>query len=86
MNKIQRQEISTMKPIAYWSDLGGVEVYKIEDTIDGTIFYVRAGVMSGNPTYHRRKVLTFGMDGGHRDNIRIFNHRLYLDDCLRTNL
>lgn len=75
--------IKANKPVGYWSELGGVEVYLIEDTPDGIYFYCKAGLMGGKPTYHKTKVWVFGTDGGHKDNIRIYNKRLYLKDCLR---
>lgn len=71
--------------LGYWSSLGGVEVRKIEDTPDGIIFYVKANAWNGHPTYHIRKLSTkFSNDGAHKDNIKVYNQRLYLDECLRA--
>lgn len=71
--------------LGYWSSLGGVEVRKIEDTPDGIKFYVKANAWYGRPTYHIRKVSTqFSNDGAHKDNIKVYNQRLYLDECLRA--
>lgn len=71
--------------LGYWSSLGGVEVRKIEDTPDGIKFYVKANAWYGCPTYHIRKVSTqFSNDGAHKDNIKVYNQRLYLDECLRA--
>ena len=72
--------------VAYWSEgLNGHEVHKIEYTPDGIIFYIKANVGCSNPTYHRRRVIEqFSSDGSHRDHVRIYGRRYYLDDCLRV--
>lgn len=71
--------------IGYWEKLGGVEVHKVEETPSGVALYVKANVLSGSPTYHRRTILPYGgKDGSHKDNIRVYNTRLYLEDCIRV--
>ena len=70
--------------IGYWSCLGGVEVRKIDYTPDGIMFYIKANAWYGHPTYHKTKVIEqYTVDGTHRDHVRIYNQRLYLDDCIR---
>lgn len=85
--KALREKIDSSELIAYWTDCGGVEVYDIEHTPDGIMFYVKACTMSSKPTYHRTKVIEqYTIDGAHADHIRIYNRRLYLKDCLRANI
>lgn len=86
MNNAEKKNIIENSPvIGYWSCLGGVEVRKIEHTPDGIIFYIKANAWYGEPTYHTRKVIEqYSSDGMHRDNVRVYNRRLYLDECLRA--
>lgn len=77
--------IESAPVIGYWSCLGGVEVRFIDYTPDGIMCYVKANAWCGKPTYHIRKVSEqYTNDGRHRDNIKIYNQRLYLDECLRA--
>ena len=81
----RKNEIENSPVIGYWSCLGGVEVRKIEYTPEGILFWIKANAWCGKPTYHIRKVIEqFSNDGPHRDNVRVYNHRLYLDECLRA--
>lgn len=82
----EKKEIIDNSPLlGYWSNLGGVEVRKIEETPDGIRFWVKANAWCSEPTYHIRKVSTqFSNDGAHKDNIKVYNQRLYLEDCLRA--
>ena len=83
--KEKREIIDNSPVLGYWSNLGGVEVRKIEDTPNGIMFYVKANVQSNKPTYHIRKVsIRWSNDGAHQDNIKVYNQRLYLADCLRA--
>ena len=80
-----KQIIEDNSTVGYWDDFGGIEVHKIEETPEGIFFYIKAGVLSGRPTYHRRKVSEYGtVDGFHRDNVKVYNKRFYLDECLRV--
>lgn len=80
IDSIENSEI-----LGYWSCLGGVEVRKIDYTPDGIMFYIKANAWYGKPTYHITKVIEqFTCDGPHRDHVRIYNRRLYLDECLRA--
>ena len=82
-----RERIDKNEVVAYWTECGGVEVYDIEYTPDGIMFYVKANTLTSKPTYHRTKVIEkYTVDGAHDDHIRIYNKRLYLKDCLRTGL
>ena len=78
-----KQFIDGKQCVGYWEKLGGVEVHDIQHTAEGIVFFIKAGIMTSNPTYHRRTLVEFGMDGGHRDNVRVYNTRLYIDECLR---
>ena len=70
--------------LGYWTNFGGVEIRKIEHTPNGIRFWIKANVQSSTPTYHIRKVSTqFSNDGNHKDNIKVYNKRLYLEDCIR---
>ena len=85
MNKEKLKEfIDSKQCVGYWDRFGGVEVHDIQHTPDGIVFFVKAGVMTNDPTYHKRTLLEFGMDGGHRANIRVYNTRLYVDECIRV--
>lgn len=76
--------IEESRVIGYWSCLGGVEVRKIDYTPDGIMFWIKANAWCSKPTYHRTKVIEqYTSDGAHRDHVKIYNQRLYLDDCLR---
>jgi len=87
LSAIDRNNIDTMETIAYWFDYGGIEVKDIQYTPDGIMFYVKAGTMCSEPTYHKRKVIEqYSIDGAHADHIRLFGRRLYLRDCLRVNI
>lgn len=84
-HKEKREIIESLPIIGYWSVLGGVEVRKIEYTPDGIMFWVKANAWSSSPTYHIRKVTEqYTVDERHPDNIRVYNQRLYLHDCLRA--
>lgn len=80
----KKDKIEGSKIIGYWSCLGGVEVRDIQYTPEGIIFYIKANAWYGKPTYHKTKVIEqFTTDGSHRDHVRVYNQRLYLDECLR---
>ena len=87
MTRQTKKEIIESSPvIGYWYEgLNGHEVHKIEETPDGIMFYIKANVGCSNPTYHVRKLIEqFTVDGSHRDHIRLFGRRYYLDECLRA--
>ncbi len=82
MTTKEKMEIIENSPIiGYWSEMGGVEVRKIEDTIDGIKLYIKANAWYGKPSYHTRTV-TFERRYK-REHIRLFHRRLYLDECIR---
>lgn len=85
MTREEKRKIIDGSPIlGYWLNLGGVEVRKIDYTPDGIMFYIKANVQ-GQATYHRRKVSEqYSNDGAHKDNIKVYNQRLYIKDCLRA--
>lgn len=85
MTREEKRKIIDNSPmLGYWDRLGGVEVHKIDYTPDGIIFYIKANVQ-GQATYHRRKVSEqYSNDGAHGDNVKIYNQRLYIRDCLKA--
>ena len=85
LSAVDRNNIDSMKTIAFWGDFGGIEVKSIQYTPDGIMFYIKAGTMCSVPTYHRTKVIEqYTVDGAHSDHIRLFGKRLYLKDCIRN--
>lgn len=86
MTREEKKELINSSPVVgYWNRFGGVEVRKIEHTPDGIMFYIKANVQCSEPTYHIRKVSEqYSNDGAHSDNVKIYNHRLYIRDCLRV--
>lgn len=87
LSRKDRHNIDAKETIAYWYDMGGIEVKDIQYTPDGIMFYIKAHTMCENPTYHRLKVIEqYTVDGAHADHIKFYNRRLYLKDCLRANI
>ena len=87
LSTVDRNNIDAMETIAYWYDMGGIEVKDIQHMPDGIMFYIKAGTMCSVPTYHRTKVIEqYTVDGAHADHIRLFGRRFYLRDCLRAHI
>lgn len=63
--------------VGYWSELGGVEVKRIEYGIDDYICCV-SGTFAGKRQGHRVKV-----NYGDRCYIKLYGRRLYMDECIR---
>lgn len=78
----RQEKLSALaKPtIAYWTDLGGVEVKEIVHDLDDYLVCV-TNSQSNNPNVHRVRV----NGEGKLVYVRIHDTRLYLCDCMRAN-
>lgn len=75
----KREICETHEPIAYYSGLGGLEVWYIEYGINDFIYLI-AGAWSNNKSYHRLKVHY----GSKYDYITLHGCRYKLSDFMRV--
>ena len=77
MTKAQKNEILSMKTVGYWSELGGVELKDIKS--DDTLICV-SNAWAGKKSVHAVVIRFTQYD---RPYIKLYNSRLYLDECIR---
>lgn len=78
-----KKEIEAAKTVAYWSDMGGIEVKFIEYGIDDYLVCV-ANAWNGHKTYHKLRIHTTHAKDS-RTYVVLAGHKLYLDECVRTH-
>ena len=74
--------IDNMTTIGYWSELGGVEVKDIILGIEERAICI-SNAWYGKRSYHN---VCINYTKSDRPYIKIHNHRLYLDECLRDTM
>lgn len=84
MTNFGKLRLDNMYTVAYWSELGGVEVKEIRyDKWEGEEYaLIVAGTFAGKRSYHKVKIQYMKNDWF----ILLFGKRLHGKDCIRTNL
>lgn len=85
-NEAEIARIKEARTIGYWSCMGGVEVKFVEDGPDYTT-YIKGvmGTFAGTPKVFQRAV-QYTNNAEPREYIVINHTRLYLDECIRTDI
>jgi len=80
MTSKEKAALEEMPTVGYWSELGGVEVKKIEYGVDDYVLCI-SNAWYGKHSYHRVRI-DYGTDS--RSYVRIHSVKLYLDECIRV--
>ena len=79
------QNMSNLYPIAYISELGELEIYKIEYGIEDYVFCADGAWIGKktNPEYQHKVKIHY--NSGSEAYIKLYGRRFYLKDAIRTD-